>query len=277
MPRDPTLLGSYRVGARLGAGGTSIVYAVEREGCPGRLALKLLRAHLTGDPIVVARFRREVRLLSAIAHPGVVPVVDSGEDSGRYFLVMPFIDHPTLAARLDEVGCVRVPGPHGELLSVAVSVLTALEAIHQKGIVHRDITPANVFVTPSGQGLLADFGIVKILGSESILTRTGALLGTVPYMAPEQLSEEPVGPRTDIYQMGLILYRMVVGRLPFDRTLPDAVRAKCLEPALPDPRELGASVPGALVEVVRRATVKEPSGRFGSAARMAAALSAALR
>lgn len=276
MPHEPVTIGGYRLRERRGRGGTGEVYEASREGAQERVALKVLRKELCKDPGVVARFRREGKLLSLIRHPAIVPVLESGEDQGRYFLVMPLLSHPTLASRLEGLGPIHVPGARASLLVVAVSILTALEAIHQQGVIHRDLTPSNIFVTAAGLGLLADFGIVKVLGSESVLTRTGALLGTVPYMAPEQLEGQAVSPRTDLYQMGLVLYRMVAGQLPFGTGITEAVSAKCVQAELPDPREHGAVIPARLAAIIRRATSKAPSARFVSAAEMAAGLQIAL-
>jgi serine/threonine protein kinase len=273
---EPTTLATYRLVRVIGSGGTSKVYEALREGSSAPVALKVLREELCRQESVVHRFRREARLLGEIAHPGIVPVLDSGCDSGRYWLAMPLVAQPTLQSVLESTGPIRVPGDSANLMKVVVSVLIALDAVHQRGVVHRDLTPRNVFVDGGERALLADFGIVKILGSESLLTRSGALVGTVPYMAPEQLSEQPVGPRTDVYQVGLIAYRMVAGRLPFESTVSDAVRAKCLYERLPDVRDQGARVPDRLAEAIGTATARDPSLRFGSAPEMAAAIDRAL-
>lgn len=257
----------------------AVVHEARREGDETPLALKVLRRDLCRDPSLVRRFKRESRVLQYIEHPSIVPVLDSGHVDGEYYLVMPLIRLPTLRECLERPQVeAHGSGPgRPDLLPVLRSVLNALEAVHEVDVVHRDVTPGNIFVTSEGEGLLGDFGIVKVLGSESLLTRSGALTGTVPYMAPEQLSGEPVGYWTDLYQVGLLAYRLVAGRLPFEETLSDAVRIKCVASALPDPRRLGARAGPEIVDLIRRATSRAPSGRYGSAAEMRAALDAALQ
>lgn len=275
MVNDLTELGGYRLHRRLGVGGTGVVYAASQGAGDVAFAVKVLRRDLCGDPAVVHRFQREAALLSSIRHPGIVPVHESGEDQGRHFFVMPLLAHPSLAAVLEGAGPAPVPGDTGPYAVVA-GVLRALDAIHQRGVIHRDLTPSNIFVPAGGEPLLADFGIVKILGSESLLTRSGALVGTIPYMAPEQLAGEPVTVRTDVYQVGLVLYRIAAGKLPFGLTLGEAVRAKCVSPALPDPRTLGATIPEKLAKTIAKAVSKEPAARFGSAAELGALLARSL-
>lgn len=273
---DPTHVAGYEIQRRIGAGGTGVVYAARRSVDGVVVALKVLRRDLCRDGAVVQRFQREARLLSSLAHPGVVPVLDSGADEDRHFLVMPLLEWPTLAVALESTGAAAWPGPSRDSFDVVLGVLRALDAIHQRGVIHRDLTPSNIFVKPGAQALLADFGIVKILGSESILTRSGALMGTVPFMAPEQLSDEPVSVRTDLYQIGLILFRVVCGRLPFGPTLAEAVRAKCLDKNLPDPRTRGANISEKLAAVILKTTSRSPADRHGSAADLGLALSRAL-
>lgn len=265
---EPASLAGYTLHRRLGAGGTGVVYEASQGGA--RFAMKVLRQDLCGDPAVVHRFQREAALLASIRHPGIVPVHASGEDQGRHYLVMPLLEHPPLAKLLERGAC-PLPGDP-TLYRVMGGVLRALDAIHQRGVIHRDLTPANIFVPESGEPLLADFGIVKILGSESLLTRSGALVGTIPYMAPEQLAGEPVTVRTDLYQVGLVLYRIAAGQLPFGMSLGEAVRAKCVNPALPDPREAGARIPEKLAATISKAVAKDPAHRFGSAAELSALL-----
>ncbi|MBI4860537.1 MAG: serine/threonine protein kinase [Candidatus Riflebacteria bacterium] len=275
-PGEPEQIGAYRIVRRIGTGGTGAVYEAVRPDARTPFALKVLKQELCRDPSVVHRFKREAALLSSIAHPGIVPVLESGDDRGTYYIIMPLVTNPTLAARLAGAGPVAVPGPDTSLIKVMISILMTLDAIHQKGVVHRDLTPGNIFLKGATEALLADFGIVKILGSESLLTQSGALVGTIPYMAPEQLNGEPVSPRTDVYQVGLLLYQVVAGRLPFERTLVDAVRAKCLLSALPDPRELGARVTDRMTRVIGKATAKTPGDRYAGALDMAASLERAV-
>lgn len=288
MSAEPQSIRGYRLERKLGEGGMGVVYAATRDGVD--YAVKVLRQTLCRDSTVLHRFRREAFVLMRLAHPCIVPVLEASEDQGLYYLVMPRVRHPTLQA------CLASPGLAPMLLLPAIScVLEALEEVHRLEVIHRDLTPANIFVTGAGcsakpgagrdsdrtasgagaagvEGLLTDFGLVKVLGSESALTQSGAMMGTVPYMAPEQLAAEAVSIRTDLYQVGLVLYRIVAGRLPFGSSLPEAVRAKCVAPALPDPRSLGAPISEAIARVILRATEREPARRHASAAEMAAEL-----
>jgi serine/threonine protein kinase len=267
---EPEQIGPYRVEERLGSGGTADVYRVRR-GDESPVALKLLHADLCENPDLVHRFRREAGLLSRLSHPNIVPVLDAGAVGNRQYLVMPLLSCPTLEVVLARTGPIRVPGPDAGLLEVPVRVLMALEAIHTAGIIHRDITTRNIFV-PEGSCLLSDFGVAKVVGSDSLPTASGVLVGTLPYMAPEQLWAQAATVRTDIYQLGLVLYRMVAGSLPFELTVPDSIRAKCLEESLPDPRTRGATLTDRLADVILKATARAPEKRFTSAVQMAMAL-----
>jgi serine/threonine protein kinase len=272
---EPEQIGPYQVEGRLGGGGNADVFRVRKAGC-NPVALKLLHAELCENPDLVHRFRREAGLLARLSHPNIVPVLDSGAEGKRQYLVMPLLTAPTLEAVLCERGKILLPGPDADLMKVPITVAMALEAIHAQGIIHRDITTRNIFVTPEGC-LLADFGVAKVLGSDSLPTASGVLVGTLPYMAPEQLWAQVPTVQTDIYQLGLVLYRMVAGALPFELTVPDSIRAKCLEEALPDPRSLGAQLPEKLVAVIARATARLPAKRFKSAVQMAMVLERALK
>lgn len=260
----------YALTHRIGEGGAGIVWEATRLRDGDRVALKILRSAFLRDPATVRRFEREARLLSRLRHPGIVPVSDSGHHGGRYYLVMPLVLDPTLATLLGAGE--RVSRPDAPHFGAVVSVLTALEAIHQQGVIHRDLTPGNVFVRADGSGLLADFGIVKILGSESELTRSGALVGTLPYMSPEQLAGDPVSPASDVYQAGLLLYHIVSGGLPFEFSLAAIVAAKCVADALPDPRDHGAIMTDGMARLIARATARKASDRFPSAIALATAL-----
>lgn len=272
---NPRTLGSWRLHSRIGSGGAGIVYAASRGDEAPTHALKVLRAELCRDPDMVRRFQREGRLLTEIRHPCIVPVEASGQDDGRYWLAMPLVTAPTLEVLVARDGPSRSGGRTRPLLAM-LDVARALDAVHQRGVVHRDLTPFNVFVPDAGPALVSDFGIVKVLGGESVLTRSGALVGTLPYMAPEQLDGGAVGPAADIYQLGLLIRVALNGKLPFGSSFGDVVRAKCVAPALPDPREGGAQVPDALAHVVMRANEKDPARRFPSAIELAAAMDRAL-
>jgi serine/threonine-protein kinase len=232
-----------------------------------QVAVKLVPAAAI-TPTVRARFVREARSAARFVHPNAVIVYDAGESEGFLYLVMERVSGHTLAERLAATG----PLPVREAAEVAIAVLGALGAAHAAGVIHRDVKPANIIVGPAGVKLV-DFGIATLLDDAgSSLTAAGELVGTPKYLAPEQVSGRPATPATDVYAVGVVLFEMLTGTPPFDRSTPVATALAHREDAPPDVRTLRSDVPPRVAAVVTTALQKDPADRYHSAAEMQRAL-----
>jgi eukaryotic-like serine/threonine-protein kinase len=268
---QPELLaGRYRLGEQIAAGGSARVVAALDERLARRVAVKLVDAAVVDstDPVARQRFVRESRASAGFSHPNAVAVYDTGEDAGLLYLVMELVDGPSVA-QLVAGG----PLPVERAVRIAAQVLDALDAAHASGVVHRDVKPANVLVTKSGDAKLADFGIAKRFDdlAESV-TRTGLVVGTPRYLAPEQALGRPLTPASDVYAVGVLLYEMLTGAPPYDGATPtEAAMAHQVAP-VPSVTDHRPDVPSPIAAAVTRALAKDPAERFQSAHEMAVAL-----
>jgi serine/threonine-protein kinase len=235
-----------------------------------RVAVKLLHPHLAADATFVARFRQEAVAAARLAHPGIVSIYDTCSDDGGEAIVMELVPGPTLRQRLDE----HVAIDPWQAAGLAAQVAEALDAAHRAGLVHRDVKPANVLLAGDGRVKVADFGIAKAV-AEADLTQPGLMVGTAKYLAPEQVRGEAVDARTDIYSLGVVLYEMLCGRPPFVADTDAATALARLQRDPLRPRQVKASVPKALEEIVLRAMARDPADRYETAADLRAALLAA--
>jgi serine/threonine-protein kinase len=245
----------------------SVVYKAYQPSLDRLVAVKVL-SH-ADDPEFVARFEREARSIAQLQHPNILPVFDYGEQGGRVYLVMQYVDSGlTLVDQIDG----PMPVPHA--VEVAVHVLAALGYAHQRGVVHRDVKPANVLMPTVTWPMLADFGIAHVLGDTggTKLTKQGVVAGTAAYMAPEQAFGLPVDARTDLYSMGVMLFEMLTGDVPFDADTPVAVLVKHAYEVPPALRERNPNLQPELEEIVLKALAKDPNDRYPDAAAMVAAL-----
>lgn len=249
----------------LGDGGMARVYLV-RDSVLGReVALKVLRERYAEDESFVERFRREARNAASLNHPGVVQVYDQGRSGeGAYYMAMEYVPGGTLKERISQTGPLEPP----EAAAIASRVADALAEAHRGGIVHRDVKPQNVLLTSSGEAKVADFGIARAATSQTI-TETNVVLGTAAYMSPEQVRGEHVGPQSDLYSLGVVLYEMLTGRLPHEADDPIATAMKHLERPAPHPREANPLVPEELDALVVRLLSKDPEMRYPGAADLA--------
>ncbi len=261
-------LGQYKVIEHVGHGGMAEVYKGQHLRLDRMVAVKVLHPFLAEEEGFVVRFEREARIVATLRHPNIVQVYDFDHDDelGIYYMVMEFIDGPNLKARLSG-------GPilAEETARIGISIADALDYAHQRGMLHRDIKPANIMFTAEGQPVLADFGIAKMV-DVSALTATGAMVGTPAYMAPEIGLGKRANSAADIYSLGIVLYNMVTGRLPFDSDSPMGMVMQHINDSPPLPTEFMPGVPSALESVILKAMEKQPEERYRRGKDMADAL-----
>ncbi|MBL6633761.1 MAG: serine/threonine protein kinase [Thermoleophilia bacterium] len=262
--------GRYRLERPIGSGGMATVWRAVDQDTGQAVAVKLMHPRVQDDPDLLARFRREADVVTRLDHPCIVRLLDqdAGADDGPY-IVFELVEGTTLKALIRQRGHL----PPAEAASIASQVARGLELAHRSGIVHRDIKSHNVLVTDGGVAMLTDFGIARLLdGMQDGLTRTGTVLGTSDYLAPEQARGLAVDGRTDVYALGIVLYESLTGELPFPADTPMAVALRQVRDPMPDPRAVRPEVPAYLAAIVLRACEKDPDARFASALDMADAL-----
>jgi len=274
LPPTRLLAGKYRLGRLLGEGGMGAVYEAEHTGLGARVAIKLLSEHIQNER-AIARFRREARAMAAVRHDNVVTVTDTGTDEeGTPFLVMELLEGESLNALIKRE---RRVTPEAAV-PIAMQMLAGLAAAHDRGIVHRDLKPGNVFLAWGNENdrrvKILDFGISKFAeGGTRDLTAEGTMIGTPHYMAPEQArGDKEVDKRADLYGVGVLLYRMVTGRLPFSKKPSDGLYEQILAGEIPPPREVAPDLPEPLEQVILKSMMLDPNDRYPDARAMRRAL-----
>jgi hypothetical protein len=274
-PRPGQVFAGHRIDREAGRGGMGVVYEATDLRLKRTVALKVISPALAAQPNFQQRFERECELAAQVDHPGVIPVYSAGEEDGFAYVTMRFVDGTDLGEMIQERGPLR-PRVVAE---IAAQLGDALEAAHARGLVHRDVKPANVLVRERRgrhEAYLTDFGLTRELSSDTRLTSTGDVIGTVDYMAPEQLADKPLDPRTDVYALGCVLYQALTGSVPFPT---EGAPAKVYAHATadrPSLLELSPELPTALDRVIRKAMAKAPEDRFQSAADLGTAAAAAI-
>jgi serine/threonine protein kinase/tetratricopeptide (TPR) repeat protein len=280
------LAGRYRIERLLGSGGMGEVYAAEDRELHESVALKIIRPEIASNPRILARFKREIQLARRVTHPNVCRIYDvahhlSRSDAGvpekkLSFVSMELLHGRTLAARLRDGGLLAT----SEALPIVGQLAAGLDAAHAASIIHRDFKSANVMLVPPGDGgppraVITDFGLAHEAGKTvdaARLTDTGMLIGTPDYMAPEQLEDGPLSPATDVYALGVVMFEMVTGRLPFDGTTPLSIAVSRLKQAAPSPRRWVPDLDARWEVVILRCLDRDPARRYQSAGEVAAAL-----
>jgi eukaryotic-like serine/threonine-protein kinase len=259
--------GRYRVVRKLGSGGMADVYLAEDEELGRRIAIKILNDRHASDNQFVERFRREAKNAAGLSHPNIVQIYDRGEAEGTYYIAMEYLEGRTLKEAATE----RQPLPVGEAIGYARQILAALRFAHRKGIVHRDIKPHNALIDDDGRVKVTDFGIARA-GAASQMTEAGSIIGTAQYLSPEQARGSPVDHRSDLYSVGVVLYELLTGAVPFTGDTPVEIAMKHLSKVPEPPSSKRPDLPRALDQVVLRALAKDPDERYGSAEEMDAEL-----
>ena len=251
----------YELRTLIGSGGMADVYMAGDEVLGREVALKLLKDRYAEDEEFVERFKREAKSAAALNSPYIVPIFDRGEtDDGTFYITMEYLPGGTLKERLMPTGTLRPQ----EAAEVALQVAKALETAHVRGVVHRDIKPRNILVSDSGHVKVADFGIARAVEATTI-SHAGDILGSAKYMSPEQAVGEQVGPASDLYSLGVVLYEMLTGRVPFEVETPADVPIRHAVAPPPHPRKLDSEVPEDLDAITMRLLATRPEDRFGSA------------
>ena len=267
-----TLLnGRFRLEERIGSGGMSTVYLAFDETLERWVAIKLMHRDISSDPDQLERFRREARAVARFSHPHVVTVIDAGEDDGNPYIVLEYVEGETLKERIARAG----PLPAPEAVAYAVEVGRALMAAHAERLVHRDVKPQNVLIDAQGRAKVTDFGIARSLEAQG-LTATGRVLGTTDYVSPEQALGEDVTEQSDIYSLGICIYEMLTGEVPFRADTQVAVAMKHVREPMPDVQRRRPDISAALAAVVERATAKETGHRYQTASELVHDLEEAL-
>ncbi|MGH2424968.1 MAG: protein kinase domain-containing protein [bacterium] len=263
ITRGRVIAGEYEILGRISEGGMATVYQVRRASDGQVLALKVLREQYAADAEFVERFQREAKAVSELSHPHMVHVFASGEDDGIHFIAMEFVEGEDLKRLLRRERRL----PWSRAAEIAAQVCEVLEYAHAHGIIHRDIKPQNILLTKDGEVKVADFGIARAMSSATI-TQTGTVLGSVQYLAPEQARGSPVGRTADVYALGVVLYEMVTGSLPFDEDSPIAIALKHMDQDPPRPSTYAPDLPPRAEGIILRALAKAPRYRYQSADQM---------
>ncbi len=251
------LSGRYRLESKLGSGGMSTVYLAVDETLGRHVAIKVIHQEIADQQDQLERFRREARAVAQLSHPNLVGVIDAGEEGGRPYIVFEYVPGQTLKQRISSEGRL----PLDEATAYAIEIGRGLQAAHQARLIHRDVKPQNVLIDPEGRAKITDFGIALSLESHG-LTATGRVLGTTDYVSPEQAMGKEIDPRTDVYSLGILLYEMLTGEVPFKAETQVGVAMKHVNETVPSVQRRRPDASAVLAGTVEKATAKEPKDRY---------------
>src|ERR671932_2625360 len=248
----------YRLVHPLGSGGMADVFLAHDHILDRDVALKIMSTRYASDEEFVERFKREAQSAAALSHPNIVSIFDRGSsEDGTYYIAMEYLPGGTLKDRILRRGAL----PARTAAAVALQIAEALRCAHERGVIHRDIKPQNILITESGDVKVADFGIARA-ASVSAMTETGWILGTVHYVSPEQAMGKPVGPQSDLYSLGIVLYEMLTGEVPYDAENPLGIAMQHVDGRLRPPREVDPSIPEGINAITVRLLAKDPKDRY---------------
>jgi hypothetical protein len=254
----------YKVIEKIGVGGMADVYRGYDELLGRTVAIKILHANFASDEGFVGRFKREAQNAGRLSHPNIVNMYDVGYDQGYHYIVMEYVEGQTLKEYIQEQGKLSVD----EAVKFAVAIAEGLEHAHAMGIVHCDIKPHNMLITKSGRLKVTDFGIARAMNSQNTMMYTNSVMGSAHYLSPEQASGKAIDGSTDIYSLGVVLYEMLTGRVPYEADTPIAVALKHVKDKLIPPTRYNPSIPPLLESVVMKALQKKPADRYRSVSEM---------
>jgi beta-lactam-binding protein with PASTA domain/tRNA A-37 threonylcarbamoyl transferase component Bud32 len=257
------ILGRYKIVERIGGGGMGVVWKANDLILDRHVALKILRPEMSEDEDFVLRFRREAKAAASLSHPNIVSIYDVGEDQGLHFIVMELVEGETLRDKLNREGRLEPE----EALNIAAQICLGLAHAHNNNIIHRDIKPQNILLTELGHVKVADFGIARALGVVST-TSTDLVVGSASYLSPEQARNGQVSARSDLYSLGVVLYEMITGKLPFTGDSPVAVALQHVEARAPSVRETVPDITVEIEDLISKTLAKNPGERFQSAGEM---------
>jgi eukaryotic-like serine/threonine-protein kinase len=252
----------YRVTEKIGTGGMADVYKAVDDVLGRTVAVKVLHPRYAADPTFVARFRQEAQAAANLTNPHIVNIYHWGQEDSTYYIIMEFVRGTDLKSLVDTKG----PLDPVKAAEYAAQVCSALAVAHGYDVVHRDIKPHNIVLTPDGQIKVMDFGIAR--AGNTTMTQTGSVLGTAQYISPEQAQGRPIGPASDLYSLGVVLYELTTGQLPFEGDTPVSVALKQVNEQPVPPRQINPAIPPALEAVILKAMQKDPAERYGSADEM---------
>lgn len=260
-------IGDYQLAEEIGRGGAAVVYRAFQPQLERWVAIKLLEVKVSGGRQFVRRFRREARAIAALRHPNILNIYDYGEDKGCAYIVMEYVAKGALDAQLT-----GPPMNVAAALSLVIPVGDALAYAHSQKIVHQDVKPSNILLMRADWPLLADFGLAKVVGGRQKRAAPGAVVGTVAYLSPEQVAGKSVDFRTDMYSLGLVLYELLTGQLPFVAATPYQAMLMRLKSAPVPPTRVNGQISGSLETVLLKALAREPNARYVDMAAFMAAV-----
>ncbi|MBN1317921.1 MAG: serine/threonine protein kinase, partial [Anaerolineales bacterium] len=252
--------GRYRLLEKIGSGGMSLVYKAQDTALGRLVAVKVLHESLTGDPTFLERFRREAHAAASLSHPNVVTVHDVGQDGNRHYIVMELVQGDDLKNIIRK----KAPLSLDLALDLAIQICRGVGYAHRSGFVHCDVKPQNVLVTGENRAMVADFGIARVI-SEATMSRSDIAWGTPHYFSPEQAAGEKATPASDVYAIGVILFEMLTGRLPFIAETPTALALKHIREDAPFVTDLNPDIPIQVAKIISKVLSKEPSARYRTA------------
>jgi serine/threonine-protein kinase len=274
MVSEGTVLnGRYKLLERIGAGGMSVVYKAQDLVLGRLVAVKMLHESFTGDPDFLQRFRQEAYAAASLQHPNIVTVHDIGQDGNRHYIVMEYVDGRTLKDLVRQYGGNGEAMPISRALDLSVQISEGIGYAHRSGLVHCDVKPQNVLVTRDDRIKVADFGIARAISEASQHIDDNRVWGTPQYFSPEQASGDPPTPASDVYSIGVMMFELLTGQLPFTADSQAALALKHIQEPPPHVTDLNPAVPGQLDLIVNKVLDKEPTGRYRTAGQLARILS----